>query len=195
MLALLLLATTAAADDGTAAVTTLRRPVAGHAVFELRAGADSRAGGPGEGPSRPYLCGEVTPLKRVGVEACGNGAGVLQQRDLSDMAHFRLRVTAGEVQTEQWDWALIAGAGFAEIQRGADAAGFRFGTAEPGQVEAAGAEASVSVKGRFWPLERGYGTVDLNMGAAVIPGAPEVMQDAATGPVVPFGSITAGFGF
>lgn len=195
MLTLLLLAATASADDGTAAVTTLRRPVAGHAVFELRAGADSRAGGPGEGPARPYLCGEVTPLKRVGVEACGNGAGVLQQRDLTDMAHFRVRVTAGEVQTEKWDWALIAGAGWAEIQRGADEAGFQFGQAEAGQVEAAGAEASVSVKGRFWALEQGYGTVDLNMGAAVIPGAPEVTQGVVSGPVVPFGSITAGFGF
>jgi hypothetical protein len=191
----LLLLALAHADDGTVAVTTLRRPVAGHAVFELRAGADARAGGPGEGPARPYLCGEVTPLKRVGVEACGNGAGVLQQEDLSDLAHFRVRVTAAEVQTDQWDWAVLAGIGWAEVQRGADAAGFRFGAAEAGQVEAAGGEASVSVKGRFWALDRGYGTVDLNVGAAVIPGAPEVMQGAATGPVVPFGSVTAGFGF
>lgn len=185
----------ARADDGTAAVATLRRPVAGHGVLELRAGADTRAGRLGESPSRPYLCGEVTPLRRVGIEACGNGAGVLQQEALSDMAHFRVRVTAAEIETGRWDLALIGGVGWAEVQRGADAAGFKFGAAEPGQVEAAGAEASVSVKGRFWATERAFGTMDLNMGAAVIPGAPEVMQNGSEGPVVPFGSITAGLGF
>lgn len=196
---LVLLLSPARADDGaTRSHAELRRPVAAHPVFELRAGVDARPGGPGEGPTRPYLCGELTPLARVGIEACGNGAGVLQDAQLSDFAHFRARVTAVQRQVGRWDLDVLAGVGWAEVQRGQDAAGFRFGEAQAGQVEAAGAEASVSLKARAWVHERAYGTVDLNLGTAVIPGAPEVLgtpQGPGAGPVVPFGSITAGVGF
>jgi len=196
---LALLAGPAHAGDGAAATTAvLRRPVASHPVFELRAGVDARPGGPGEGPARPYLCGELTPVARVGIEACGNGAGVLQDQQLSDFAHFRARVTAVQKQVGRWDVDVLAGVGWAEVQRGQDAAGFRFGVAEAGAVEAAGAEASASVKGRAWIHDRVYGTVDLNVGTAVIPGAPEVLASpraTGPGPVVPFGSITAGVGF
>jgi hypothetical protein len=196
---LCLLLAPARADDGvTQSTAELRSPVAQHPVFELRAGVDARPGGPGEGPTRPYLCGELTPLKRVGIEACGNGAGVLQDEQLSDFAHFRARYTALQRQVGRWDLDVLAGVGWAEVQVGQDAAGFRFGEAQAGQVEAAGAEASASLKARAWLHERVYGTVDLNVGTAVIPGAPEVLstpQGPGAGPVVPFGSITAGVGF
>lgn len=196
---IVMLLASAHADDGAARATAeLRRPVAAHPVFELRAGLDARAGGPGEGPARPYLCGELTPLKRVGIEACGNGAGVLQDDQLSDFAHFRARLTAMQRTAGRWDVDVLAGVGWAEVQRGRDAAGFRFGEADAGQVEAAGAEASVSVKARAWLHPRLYGTVDLNVGTAVIPGAPQVLatpQGPGAGPVVPFGSLTAGVGF
>ena len=198
LLPVLLLWNASAHADEEAAAMVVRQPLASHPVFELRAGVDARSGGPGEGPARPYLCGELTPLPRVGIEGCGNGAGVLQDEQLSDFAHFRARLTAVQRQVGRWDLDVIAGVGWAEVQRGRDAPGFRFGAAEAGAVEAAGAEASASVKGRAWVHERVYGTVDVNVCTAVIPGAPEVLSGARApgpGPIVPFGSITAGIGF
>ncbi len=67
----------------------LPRPVAGHAVFDLHLGVDGVVSGDQE--LRPYVCGELSPFKRVGIEACGNGSGVLHQSDGPDVAHFRLR--------------------------------------------------------------------------------------------------------
>ena len=119
----LLLAPAHAGDGVTQATAALRRPVANHPVLELRAGVDARPGGPHDGPTRPYLCGEVTPLKRLGVEACGNGAGVIQDEQLSDFAHFRARVTAVQQQAGRFDLDVIGGVGWAEVQRGQDAAG------------------------------------------------------------------------
>lgn len=194
----LFLMTVPANDGAVDSATVLRQPIAAHPVFELRAGVDARPGGPREGPARPYLCGELTPIRRVSLEGCGNGAGVLQDEQLSDFAHFRLRVAAVQQQIGHWDIDVLPGLGWAEVQRGKDAPGFRFGAAEPGQVEAAGAEASISVKARVWVHQRVFGTVDLNTGAAIIPGAPQVLgtpQTAGAGPLLPFASLTAGVGF
>ena len=72
-------------------------------------------------------------------------------------------------------------------------AGFRFGRQEEGAVEAAGAEASLSVKGRFYTTPGTYLVADVNAGAAYIPGAPQVFGRG--GPVVPFAAATVGLGF
>ena len=89
---------------------------------------------------------------------------------------------------------LLLGAGFAEVQRGSDEPGFRFGEAQTAdQVEAAGPEVSASLKGRFWVDEKAYIVADLNAGAAYVPAAPTVMGSG--GPVLAFGALTVGLGF
>lgn len=164
-------------------------PVAGHPVFDLRVGVDQI------GPDHPYLCGELSPLAWLSVEGCGTGSGFLHQGDSPEMAHFRSRARLASVGEGRLQGDFLFGAGFAEVQRTVDQVGFRFGKArEPEQVEAAGPEASISAKARYW-VDRGgksYLTADLNTGVAVVPGAPTVM---GTGPVIPFAALTVGMGF
>ena len=167
------------------------RPIAGHPVFDFRVGVDRLDA------RHPQLCAELTPLAWVSVEACGTGAGFLHQDpNARDMAHFRARFRAAKAQMGRFTTDLLLGAGFAEIQTTADQPGFLFGNARSeDQVEAAGPEASASLKGRFW-VDRGgrtYLTADLNAGAAVIPAAPTVIGRG--GPIVPFAALTVGYGF
>ena len=174
------------------AVTAYRpRPVAGHPVLEMRVGAD-RAN-----PQHPYLCGELIPLAALSLEGCGTGAGFLHQdNDSIDMAHFRARLRALSVSRGRTSADLLLGGGFAEVQRTVDEAGFRFGRARSAdQVEAAGPEASISIKGRYW-VDRGgraFATADLNAGVANIPAAPTVFDGG--GPWIPFAALTIGMGF
>jgi len=181
----------ATASAGSSSETFVQRPVAGHPVFDMRIGADRIDVG------HPFICAEAAPLKWLSVEGCGTGSGFLHHDpDYSDMAHFRARgrvFNTGEGRTSA---DVLVGLGFAEVQTTADEAGFKFGKAtEPDPIEAAGPEASVSIKGRLW-LDGGgrtYATADLNAGAAVIAAAPEVLGQE--GPVVPFAALTVGLGF
>lgn len=167
------------------------RPVAGHPVFDLRVGVDRL-----EELRHPYLCAEGAPTRWLSFEACGNGAGFLHQDPSPDTAHFRAlgRVAGAGVGRAAVD--LRVGAGFAEVQRTADAPGFRFGKArEPEPVEAAGPEVAASIKGRLW-LDGGgrtYLVGDLTGGLAIVPAAPEVFGQGS--PAVPFAAVTAGLGF
>lgn len=192
MLSLLLLsalglATPAYAGE-VASRTFVPRPVAGHAVFDMRVGSDST------GDFRPYLCAEGHPTAWLGFEACGTGSGFLHNADAPDMAHFRVRGRALTVQRGRVGADLVFGLGFAEIQSTADAPGFQFGRARTEQpIEAAGPEASVSVKSRVWLDERAYLVADANVGAAYIEAAPQVIGRG--GPTVPFAALTVGLGF
>ena len=87
---------------------------------------------------------------------------------------------------------LLFGAGFTEVQRSADEAGFQFGPSDDGQVEAAGPEMSVGIKARYWVGGRSYFTGDVTAGAAYVVGAPLVM--GWSNPVLPFASVTVGMG-
>ena len=166
-------------------------PIAGHAVFELRAGVNGVA--QREGPMRPYLCAEASPLRRLSVEACGNGSGVLHQAEGPDVAHFRLRGAPLVHETGRLRAMMMVGVGITEVQSTADRPGFKFGSANEAQVEAAGPEASVGFKGRYWMTRQSHVSVDVVAGTAYIPGAPAVMGWAS--PVVPFVSLTTGMGF
>jgi hypothetical protein len=101
--------------------TFVRRPLAGRPIADLRVGAQAADG------TTPFLCAELTPVAWFGVEGCGTGAGILHQSDGFDMAHFRARVRALHREIKRSDVDLLVGAGFAEVQRGQDEAGFRFG--------------------------------------------------------------------
>lgn len=179
----------ARAGEGPRLRTTVKRP--DRTYVDLRVGV---LAAPGLGPeAMGQICGTITPMKRIGIEACGNGAGVLHNRGGSDFAHFRLRATAWEQQSRDATWSLNMAAGFAEVQRSADAPGFRFGAAEDGQVEAAGPEVAVGLSTRRQAGGVGHWVVDLTAGVAHIDGAPAVM--GVSGPVVPFVGLTMGAGF
>ncbi|HHO51587.1 MAG TPA: hypothetical protein ENK18_12115 [Deltaproteobacteria bacterium] len=167
------------------------RPIAGHAVLDLRVGVDRID------TQHPFLCAEISPLSWLSVEGCGTGSGFLHQDpNAPDMAHFRTRARAASVSLGRTTADLLLGAGFAEVQRTADQPGFLFGPQRDSeQIEAAGPEASASIKGRYW-LDAGgrtYAAADLNAGVAAIPAAPVVIGNG--GPIVPFASLTLGFGF
>jgi len=167
------------------------RPIAGHPVVDLRVGVDAVT--QGQDRIHPYICGEVSPFRRFSIEACGNGSGVLHQADGPDVAHFRLRSVVFASQGTRVDGSVVVGVGFAEVQRATDKPGFRFGAASGDQVEAAGPEASLGLKGRYWVTGRNYLTADLVGGSAYVPGAPSVMGWSS--PIVPFVSFTMGVGF
>lgn len=174
---------------GTMAVA----PVAGHPVLDVRVGAGAAPSPTGLDPSHPVICVEGSPLARLSLEACGNGAGVLHRAPVDDMAHFRARWAVVDHEGGRLEPALLVGAGLAEIQRGEDAPGFVFGPGGDGAVEAAGAELSTSGKLRFWLTPQTNLSLDANVGAAWIPGAREVW--GTDGPLVPFGMLTVGAGF
>lgn len=164
------------------------RPVAGYAVFELRSGLSNV--GPAD---HPYICAEVKPLERFGFEACGNGAGILHQANVPDLAHFRGRGTVWQHQDERWSGYAVLGVGLAEVQRQADRPGFALTDEGEGAIEAAGPEISASAQGRYWIDEKAYAVVDANVGIAYVPGAGSVIGRG--GPAVPFLLVTAGLGF
>lgn len=167
------------------------QPIAGHPVFDLRVGLDGRVNS--EPQVHPNVCAEVSPLRRWSVEACGNGAGILHQSDGADMAHFRLRAAPFMRQFGRLGVQVMGGIGFTEVQRTADAPGFRFGAAQTEQVEAAGPEVSIGLKGRYWITPHSHVALDAVVGSAYIEGAPTVM--GWDSPVVPFAALTTGMGF
>jgi len=185
MIAWLLFAATLA--HATEVETFTPEPLLGRPIANLRGGLGSGAEG-----ALPVICGEITPTRRLSVEGCGNGAGVLHHRDVPDMAHFRARVAVLQRAAGRLEADLVVGAGLAEVQASADAPGFRFGPAAEGQVEAAGPEVSTGARGRYWFADGTYLTVDATIGVATIPGAPTAV---GTGPTIGFGGLTAGLGF
>jgi hypothetical protein len=190
---LVLAATAAALGQDAHSRAELPRPIAGHPAFELRGGVvTSPEGGPVAAP--PTVCAEGYPLGWMSFEACGNGSGIWH--DGPDLAHFRARAQIGSVERGRAEAGVWLGAGWAEVQSERDSPGFKFGApTEADPVEAAGAEGSVSLKGRWWvdPAARTYGTADINAGIAAIPGAPAVIPDASQ--LVPFAQLTLGLGF
>ncbi|TNE87872.1 MAG: hypothetical protein EP330_16370 [Deltaproteobacteria bacterium] len=185
----LLLTLTAFGQEATNSTAYVPRPLAGRPVLDLRVGVDTAAS-----LDTPQVCMEGYPLAWWTIEACGNGSGIWHNNpQATDIAHFRTRIRALHAQNGRTEAEILPGIGFTEIQVGEDRAGFLFGEARSeDQVEAAGAEASVSGKVRIW-LERTYLVVDVNAGAAIIPAQPVVT--GATGPVLGFGAVTVGAGF
>lgn len=158
--------------------------------FQLRAGVEQRIQeAQAVTPSLMQLCGEVRLAGPLAFTACGNGSGILHQRDTIDMAHFRMSLQSTEIERSGWAGHLSIGAGISEVQRGQDAAGFRFGDGEDGQVEAAGPELAGGVQ-----IRRSTGApilVDLTAGFAHIPAAPIVLNSGGT--VLPFVGFSVGF--
>lgn len=173
----------------TAARTFLPHPVAGHEIFEMRGGVAATSGGSGG-----TICAEATPHRYVSIEACGNGGGFLYPEAGDDLMHVRAEGNVPLLRTGRAGLTLQAGVGFAELQRGEDAPGFRFGAADsPDQRDGAGADGSLSLKARLWATPGVYTSFELNGGAAWIPAAPVILGRG--GPLVPYTQATVGLGF
>ncbi|MEC8276754.1 MAG: hypothetical protein VXZ96_12065 [Myxococcota bacterium] len=158
---------------------------------QLRTGVEQRLQAPTpDWPANITFCGEVRIAGPVSLAACGNGSGILHQRDVPDVAHFRLQGLSPEMQRGEWNGRGYVGGGFMEIQRGPDAPGFQFGPAEAGQVEAAGPELSLGFRlNRVdTPL-----ILDLSGGVAHVPGATVVFGTEQT--VLPSIGLTVGVGY
>lgn len=193
MLPLLLATAWAAPVDEPGHVRSARTltpaPLAGWVVAELRGGLTTH------GDAGATFCGEVSPWRHVAIESCGSGAGFWDDRqNVTEMVHFRLEGRIPIWQRGAAALSLEPGVGFAEIEQGTDAPGFRFGAAtSPDQREGAGPEAALGLKGRFWPHRRFFATSELSGGAALVPSAPTVTGSAS--PLVPFVLWTVGAGF
>lgn len=169
-----------------------RRALAGRPVLDLRMAASGPAGS-GD-LEHPYLCLAGLPHRRILLEGCGNGSGFLHHDPAPELAHLRGMAVLLERSRGRLDLGVLAGAGLAELQVGADEAGFKTGAARSeDQVEAAGPELSAGLKGRLWVLPGAYVVGDLNVGAAHLPAAPAILGHG--GPVVPFGTLGLGLGF
>lgn len=169
-----------------------RRPLAGRPVLDLRAAASSA--GDGVTPDRPAFCVAGLPHRRIVLEGCGNGSGLFHHADAPELAHFRGAAVLVDHSQGALDLSLLLGAGLAELQVAADEPGFKTGAARSSdQVEAAGPEASMGFKGRWWGLPGAYLVGDVNVGAAHLPAAPAVLGRGGT--VLPFATIGVGVGF
>lgn len=169
-----------AAEVGASAFVP--QPIFGRPAVELRGGLDHAA--------TPLVCGEVHVLAFLALDACGTGSSWFHQRALDEMSHYRAEASMRLHGRGRAEWWLQPGFGFAEVQRGADAPGFR---TRPGPTpEAAGPELTASTKGRWW-VHRGVSAVaEVNVAAAWVPAAPEVL---ALPELLPSASISVGVGF
>ena len=178
-------------EPGTIATrrTLTPAPLAGWSVVELRGGVTTH------GDAGATLCGEVSPWRYLALESCGSGAGFWDdRRAVTEMVHFRLEGRVPVWSSGGAELSVEPGLGFAEIEQGADAPGFRFGAATtPDQREGAGPEAAVGLKARVWPHPRFFATTELSAGAAWVPSAPTVSGQGS--PLVPFLLWTVGGGF
>jgi hypothetical protein len=150
-------------------------------------------GGVVTGGSRAQVCLEVSPMARLGVEACGTGSGFLHQDPAPEVAHFRAKLTLDGWRSQLGLLQPQLFVGFAELQVGEDAPGFHFtGTGATG-VETAGPEVGAALRGML-PVGAGFELVGtLNLSLSYFSHAPELpVPQRALHPAVSF---TVGVGF
>jgi len=176
-------------EAGVASEAFVARPFLGRPLLELRGGVDTVAAG-----RSPVVCGELHPVRFLALDACGTGSGTWHRRPSDEMSHYRVEADLPLGSRGRLAGWLQPGVGFAEVQRGVDASGFSFGDGWTGPegAEAAGAELSLSARGRAWVHERAYAVVEANVSTAWVPGAPEAV--GTPGPVLPSASLTVGLG-
>ncbi|CAM4007073.1 Outer membrane protein beta-barrel domain-containing protein [Corallococcus soli] len=152
----------------------------------LRFGASS-------GSKRLEMCLEISPLEAFSLEGCGTGSEILHHENSPEMAHFRAKYTLTQWKTEVGWLQPRIGLGFAELQMGADDAGFQFGGVGPRGVETAGPEATLGLRG-IYPLGSHFDLVgELSFSMAWLKHAPQlIIPQSAFQPALSF---TLGAGF
>lgn len=104
------------------------------------------------------ICGELSPWHRIGIQACGNGAGFLHQQDQPEIAHFLAKAGLGRWRLHKGELEARAGLGFAELQLGADEPGFDFDGVGAQGHSTSGPETAASLRG-LWPMAAGFEVV------------------------------------
>jgi hypothetical protein len=135
----------------------------------------------------------------LSIEACGTGGGFLHHEPGTDLTHFRGKVRLASVEVALDDDGTSArvepwlGAGFAELEVGADTPGFSFEGTSPGAVSTAGPDVGASLRGLV-PLGAGFELVgEVGVGLAFFSHARALVipQD----PLQPQASVNLGVGF
>jgi hypothetical protein len=167
--------------------------IAEGAELSPRTYVNLRAGlGSSSGVRRPEICGEIAPFAFLSVEGCGTGSGFLHRDPDPELAHFRARLRLASVSVGPLWLEPVVGAGFAELQVGEDAPGFRFTDAGSG-VATAGPEIGAALKAVL-PLSGGFEAVGvLTLDVAWISHAPELLRPMRR--FQPSLGLTAGVGF
>jgi hypothetical protein len=185
----LALSSTARADEPLRAELPQVRqaaPKAERNYGNLRVGASSAS-------RRPELCAEVSPLARLGLEACGTGSGFLHRDPEPELAHFRAKLRLASFHSPLGFFEPAVALGFAELQVGEDGPGFHFGGTGPYGVETAGAELGASLR-LIRAVGAGFDLLgELNLSAAYLPHAPKLLRPGAA--LAPSISFTFGAGF
>lgn len=142
---------------------------------------------------RPELCLEVAPFAFLSLEACGTGSGFLHHDPEPEIAHFLVKVVVAAIDANVAWIEPQLGAGFAELQIGADDPGFDFGGTGARAVETAGPELAGGARALV-PIDEGFEAVmSMRLGLAWFPYAPELAVPASEW--VPSLSFTLGAGF
>ncbi len=185
------------AADGRAsadAVSIQTTPRAAFSSRESRNYLNLRIGAASTGANgRPTFCGEIAPIARLSIEACGNGSRALHSDPIPELAHYRILWALDEWAVESVWLRPRLGAGFAELQVGEDAPGFFFGGTDAGQGETAGPEGVFSLQ-LVQPMGAGFDLIgDLNAGIAWLSHAGALQQPKSE--VQPFAGLSLGVGF
>lgn len=149
------------------------------------------------GLPNPYLCGALSVGGAWSVESCGAGGGALNGsgagdagRSAQELTHFRLRRAFLAWQEGAQTLLFLPALGFAEVQRGQDQAGLKF---QGDAAEAAGVEASVSVRWISKLASHALLRAQVDVGGAWVPSVGGVGEDMS--PWVPFTMFDLGLDF
>lgn len=143
--------------------------------------------------NRMELCLEVSPLERWSLESCGTGSQILHRTDSPELAHFRVKYTLTQWNTQLGWLQPRVGLGFTELQVGEDDAGFQFTGVGPRGVETAGPSVSLGLRA-LRPVGAGFElAAELGFSAAWLPFASQLVTPRSSfQPAVGF---TVGGGF
>jgi hypothetical protein len=168
------------------------RPDEAEADHPPRNYVNLRVGG-SSGSQGFVLCAEVAPLSMLSVEACGNGSGVLHNEFTPEIAHFRANLRITSLKMDMGWLEPRVSAGFAEMQVGADSAGFSFAGVGPTGSDTAGPELGASLRALF-PVYGGVEIVgDFSVSAAYFHYADELARPQSS--VQPSVALSLGVGF
>jgi hypothetical protein len=152
-----------------------------------------RAGLPSDPNTPPVLCAELAPVSWLSVEGCGNGSGFLHEQPIPELAHFRAKLRLYQVQRGAARIEPLLGIGYAELQLGADDAGFDFGAVNENQLSTAGPELSAGLRLRYLVGKRLEAVGELSAQGAYLLHAPELAQPQSA--FQPSFGVTFGIGF
>ncbi len=174
------------ADPEPAATAEATRDAPPRNYGNLRIGASTSA-------RRPSICLELSPLERVGVEACGTGSGFLHHDPEPEIAHFRANFTLTSWKTQHAWLQPRLSAGFAELQVGEDGTGFHFSGVGATGIDTAGPEVGASLRALL-PVSSNFELVgEVGLSAAYFRYAPELNLPQSS--LQPSATLTLGFGF